>query len=204
VTFGLENSLATRYWSAVKTGTSKDMRDNWCVGFSARYTVAVWVGNFEGDSMHDVSGVSGAAPVWHEVMAALHANLPSPPPRAPAGITAAVTSFSPAVEPPRREWFLAGTSAPNVVALAQAAQIARFQSPSNGLIIALDPDIPSGYQRIPITAKGARADTLVTLDGNVLGHASEPILWSPRAGAHHLALVDEHGATLDRVLFTVR
>jgi hypothetical protein len=60
------------------------------------------------------------------------------------------------------------------------------------------------YQRIPITAKGAGSDTLVTLDGNVLGHASEPILWSPRAGAHHLALVDEHGATLDRVLFTVR
>jgi penicillin-binding protein 1C len=36
--------LATRFWSAVKTGTSKDMRDNWCVGFSSRYTVGVWVG----------------------------------------------------------------------------------------------------------------------------------------------------------------
>ena len=49
--------LDTPFWSAVKTGTSKDMRDNWCVGLSPRYTVAVWVGNFEGDSMHDVSGV---------------------------------------------------------------------------------------------------------------------------------------------------
>ena len=39
VTFGLANPLAARYWAAVKTGTSKDMRDNWCVGFSARYTV---------------------------------------------------------------------------------------------------------------------------------------------------------------------
>ena len=37
VTFGLANTLSTRYWAAVKTGTSKDMRDNWCVGFSARY-----------------------------------------------------------------------------------------------------------------------------------------------------------------------
>ena len=46
-TFGLDNHLNTPFWSAVKTGTSKDMRDNWCVGFSDRYTVAVWVGNFE-------------------------------------------------------------------------------------------------------------------------------------------------------------
>ena len=38
-TFGLENNLATRFWSAVKTGTSKDMRDNWCVGYTDRFTV---------------------------------------------------------------------------------------------------------------------------------------------------------------------
>jgi penicillin-binding protein 1C len=70
--FGLASYLNTPFWSAVKTGTSKDMRDNWCIGFSADYTVAVWVGNFEGDSMHDVSGVTGAAPAWQEIMLALH------------------------------------------------------------------------------------------------------------------------------------
>ncbi len=48
----------------MKTGTSKDMRDNWCIGFTDRYTVGVWVGNASGEPMHDVSGVSGAAPVW--------------------------------------------------------------------------------------------------------------------------------------------
>ena len=50
-TFGLENPLATRFWTAVKTGTSKEMRDNWCVGYSRRYTVGVWVGNFAGEPM---------------------------------------------------------------------------------------------------------------------------------------------------------
>ena len=30
--------------------------------------MAVWVGNAAGEAMHDVSGVSGAAPVWREVM----------------------------------------------------------------------------------------------------------------------------------------
>ncbi|MET0218853.1 MAG: penicillin-binding protein 1C, partial [Burkholderiales bacterium] len=72
LTFGLDNPLATRFWSAVKTGTSKDMRDNGCVGYSDRYTVGVWVGNFGGEPMRNVSGVSGAAPVWLAVMNALH------------------------------------------------------------------------------------------------------------------------------------
>ncbi len=68
VTFGLESPLSTRYWTAVKTGTSKDMRDNWCVGYSTRYTVGVWVGNFNGEPMWNVSGITGAAPVWVEIM----------------------------------------------------------------------------------------------------------------------------------------
>ncbi len=61
-TFGTDSVLATRFWSAVKTGTSKDMRDNWAVGYSQRYTVGVWVGNASGAPMWDVSGTSGAAP----------------------------------------------------------------------------------------------------------------------------------------------
>ena len=40
-TFGTDSVLATRFWTAVKTGTSKDMRDNWAVGWSERYTVGV-------------------------------------------------------------------------------------------------------------------------------------------------------------------
>ena len=67
-TFGLDSVLDTRFWSAVKTGTSKDMRDNWAVGYSQRYTVGVWVGNASGAPMHDVSGTSGAAPVWATLM----------------------------------------------------------------------------------------------------------------------------------------
>ncbi|MBA5845283.1 hypothetical protein, partial [Escherichia coli] len=67
-TFGFDNPLATRFFSAVKTGTSKDMRDNWTVGFTSRYTVGVWVGNADGSPMWDVSGVTGASPVWSAVV----------------------------------------------------------------------------------------------------------------------------------------
>jgi len=43
---------------AVKTGTSKDMRDNWCVGFSDKYTVGVWAGNFSGEADVECIGCS--------------------------------------------------------------------------------------------------------------------------------------------------
>ncbi len=85
-TFGFDNAMATRFWSAVKTGTSKDMRDNWCVGFSRRYTVGVWIGNASGAPMHNVSGMHGAAPVWLDLISALHAGAPERAPSAPEGL----------------------------------------------------------------------------------------------------------------------
>ncbi|CAN7506948.1 penicillin-binding protein 1C [Acidovorax sp. LjRoot129] len=92
-TFGTDSVLATRFWTAVKTGTSKDMRDNWAVGWSERYTVGVWVGNASGAAMHDVSGTSGAAPIWAAVMRFLHAREPSRAPKAPAGLVRAPVRF---------------------------------------------------------------------------------------------------------------
>ena len=92
-TFGTDSVLATRFWTAVKTGTSKDMRDNWAVGWSERYTVGVWVGNASGSAMHDVSGTSGAAPIWAAVMGFLHAREPSRAPKAPAGLVRAPVRF---------------------------------------------------------------------------------------------------------------
>src|SRR5262249_5684511 len=109
LTFGLDNPLGTRVWSAVKTGTSKDMRDNWCIGFTSRYTVGVWVGNFSGAPMRDVSGVTGAAPIWREMIHRLHANDPSSRPPAPSGLTRTTVWFEPPVESERREWFVLGT-----------------------------------------------------------------------------------------------
>ena len=112
VTFGLDSSLRLPFWAAVKTGTSKAMRDNWCVGFSDRYTVAVWVGNVEGDAMRAVSGTSGAAPVWRDVMLALHADRPGRAPAMPGGDRGARRSpIAGNIEQPRREYFLEGHGA---------------------------------------------------------------------------------------------
>jgi penicillin-binding protein 1C len=204
VTFGLDNHLNTSFWSAAKTGTSKDMRDNWCIGFSQRYTVAVWVGNFEGDSMHDVSGVTGAAPVWQEIMTALHADRSSQAPAPPRGVVAATTEFAPAVEPQRKEWYLDKTQTRRVSAVAESSAIARIASPANGMVIAMDPDIPPNRQRIPIAVKGASASMTLLLNGAEIGPANTQVLWAPTSGAWRVAVADATGRVLDQILFTVR
>ena len=70
--FGEYTPLELSFQTAVKTGTSKDYRDNWTVGFTRDYTVGVWVGNFDGSPMRKVSGITGAAPIYHDVMLALY------------------------------------------------------------------------------------------------------------------------------------
>ena len=63
-------ALSFSYDVAAKTGTSKGFRDNWTVGYSSEVTVAAWVGNFDGSAMDQVSGISGAGPLFHAVMEA--------------------------------------------------------------------------------------------------------------------------------------
>jgi len=66
--FGVASLLKTPFMSAVKTGTSSNFRDTWTAGFTADYTVATWVGNFDGTPMRRVSGVTGAAPLWNHII----------------------------------------------------------------------------------------------------------------------------------------
>lgn len=209
-TFGLETWLATPYWSAVKTGTSKDMRDNWCVGFSQRYTVAVWVGNASGEAMHDVSGVSGAAPVWREVMDWLHRgggqrpSVTSQAPAPPAGIVRKALRFEPAHEPPRQEWFIAGTEM-SVVKQTTAKALAHIAYPGEGTIIALDPDIPPERQRITLQLSGPAGEGWRwQLDGKMLGTATQRLSWLPRPGKHRLILRDTHHQAIESANFEVR
>lgn len=211
LSFGLENPLATRVWSAAKTGTSKDMRDNWCLGFTSRYTVGVWVGNFSGAPMRDVSGVTGAAPIWRDLVHWLHATEPSAQPAAPGGISRFSVWFDPAVEAKRKEWFLRGTEMSVVQSYAvgesnATAVTSRIRYPAADTIIALDPDIPPGAQRIVFEASPARGGLNWRLDGITLettdsrGRAD----WEPAPGKHTLALVDADGKLLSTVAFEVR
>jgi penicillin-binding protein 1C len=214
-TFGTDSILATRFWTAVKTGTSKDMRDNWAMGFSQRYTVGVWVGNSSGAPMWDVSGTSGAAPVWAALMNYLHKTEPSRAPSPPAGLVQARTQFGKQLEAARNEWFIAGTEQAlfatdsidasglkrtrNVAADEQGAP--RITSPTSGTIIALDPDIPPNRQRLGFSAEGRNLRWL--MDGKEFARGSNA-QWLPWPGRHVVQITDARGAVLDEIRLEVR
>ena len=200
-TFSLESPLATRFWTAVKTGTSKDMRDNWCVGYSERHTVGVWVGNFSGEPMWNVSGISGAAPVWVEIMTRLHRgdggnNETDVHP--PAGL------FHSALpdEPERREWFIRGTE--SVVSSGTVKARARIVYPSEAAIFAIDPNIPSDDQKLFFEARTDSGEFYWRLDGQKIGGVEGLLLWTPVPGRHSLVLTDADDRPLDEIKFEVR
>lgn len=208
-TFGLDSPLSTPFWTAVKTGTSKDMRDNWSLGWSQDYTVGVWVGNSAGASMRDVSGVSGAGPIWHEVMAYLHQSRRSAQRAAPEGLTRLRVSYAPGLEPGRMEVFIGDTaqsdfSPPDEGSAPDAIRIAE---PVEGTILALDPDIPMNHQRLRLRAVDMAARTVPHadwyLDGRPYAQAGEAD-WQPVPGRHVIELRGGDGMVLDRVKIEVR
>jgi penicillin-binding protein 1C len=203
-TFGLDSALRLPFWAPVKTGTSKAMRDNWCIGFTRRYTVAVWVGNLEGDPMRVVSGTSGAAPVWRDVMLALNDGLPSEPIARPAGIEARAIRFAGNIEQPRREYFLTGTGQAVFGEAPPEARRPRIVNPVTGSVYAIDPDIPGDRQRLAVEVTGAAAAHSLMLDQHPIGAADANPLIMAGPGAHRLKLLDLGGKVVDQVMFTVR
>lgn len=216
-TFGTDSVLAMRFWTAVKTGTSKDMRDNWALGFSQRYTVGVWVGNASGAPMWDVSGTSGAAPVWAALMKHLHHSEPSRAPVPPPGVVQGRVAFGNQLEATRSEWFIEGTEQPLFAIDSGAANAVRtsakglkglnysspprITAPAPGTIIALDPDIAPAHQRLTFSAQGHGLRW--RMDGREFARGAE-VRWLPWPGRHAVQLLDAGGRVADEIRIEVR
>jgi len=202
-TFGLENPLATRFWTSVKTGTSKDMRDNWCIGYSRKYTVGVWVGNFSGYSMWNVSGVTGAAPVWLEIMNWLHKDSASEPPQKPDGLITRQIEFQDGIEPIRVEIFERGTERMSMD-VNHSHKAPRITYPADGTIIALDPDIPEENQIIVFEAQMSDGPFRWALNNENIGNTNDIVSWKPKDGKYVLSILDDRNKLVDSVKFKVR
>ncbi len=72
--FGPNSVLKLTKPAAVKTGTTNSWRDNWTLGFTRYLLAGVWAGNSDGHPMRGISGITGAAPIWHDFMEAVLAD----------------------------------------------------------------------------------------------------------------------------------
>jgi membrane carboxypeptidase/penicillin-binding protein PbpC len=98
-TFGEGSALRLSRPAAVKTGTTTDWRDNWTVGYTPDLVVGVWAGNADNEPMQHVSGVVGAAPIWHDVMETLLKGRPAREFVEPPGMAQVVVCADSGLEP---------------------------------------------------------------------------------------------------------
>jgi 1A family penicillin-binding protein len=113
--FGPYSALNIARPAAAKTGTTTDFRDNWIVGYTPNLVVGVWVGNADNSPMQDVTGVSGAAPIWNAFMRRVLLGQPELTFQRPEGLVqqevCALSGLLPTPACPlrRMEWFIEGT-----------------------------------------------------------------------------------------------
>jgi 1A family penicillin-binding protein len=84
--FGRNSVLRLSRPAAVKTGTTNDFRDNLTIGYTPDLVVGVWVGNADNSEMQDVSGITGAAPIWRDIVEGALAGTPANEFAPPAGV----------------------------------------------------------------------------------------------------------------------
>ena len=114
--FGLGNPLQLDRPAAAKTGTTDSFRDNWTLGYTPYLTVGVWVGNSDNSIMNGVIGITGAGPIWHDIMeyASQRYNYPPndfiKPDNVVSSTVSALTGLIPRLgEPTVTDWFIDGT-----------------------------------------------------------------------------------------------
>lgn len=149
--FGSETPLDFPFKAAAKTGTSRHFTDNWAVATTGRFTVAVWVGNFNGTPMQGVGGITGAGPLLHRAALLVAQRVPPGVFATPGEVGAVAVKIcrlsglraGPEC-PPADEWFIPGTEpvqmcdwhrGGEVVLPAEYAEWAA-QTPGAGFVVA--------------------------------------------------------------------
>jgi len=113
--FGLNSILRLDRPAAVKTGTTSNFHDNWTVGYTPELVVGVWAGNTNYEAMRDITGLTGAAPIWAQFMRKVLSDRPKLQFQRPSGLVnvdvCAISGLLPTEDCPyhRQEWFIPGT-----------------------------------------------------------------------------------------------
>lgn len=178
LSFGTDSVLSMPFNIAVKTGTSKDMRDNWCVGFNQKYTVGVWVGNSNGKPMWNVSGVQGAAPILRTIFLELMKD----------GSSSTIIHFA------------NQTKSEQII----KHELTKIKYPIDGEVIGYDPEIPPHLQQLIIDVIGMNDKLKLVLNNDEVLKRDGHYFWKIVKGKHHLKLIDNDGQNLSEIHFEVR
>ena len=155
LSFGRNSVLNIGRIAAAKTGTTNDFRDNWTIGYTPDLVVGVWVGNADLDPMVDVTGVSGAGPIWHEFIRMALQGVADKPFTQPAGLVQVelckMSGLLPSADCPyrRQEWFIQGTVPTRqdnffhkVILDQRTMELANETTPANAKIERIALDLP--------------------------------------------------------------
>jgi penicillin-binding protein 1C len=209
--FGYRSPLALPFPCAVKTGTSQDFRDNWAVGYTPDFTVGVWVGNFDGSPMHNVSGISGCGPLFRDIMLHLSRKRPARNFEEPDGLVRvricplSGKRTAPGCPGSIEEIFLGGTEPEELCDQSHAdfpppaptgnqgrSPRLRVAFPMDGDIFKFDPILRPEYQTLTMHAEfsGRIGDAVVTwrLNGEKIGEGPGllSLSWKLRPGTYTL------------------
>lgn len=163
--FGVGGLLQFPIQTAVKTGTSGDHHDAWALGYSARFTVGVWMGNLDRTAMREVSGSRG--PAW--VLRAAFAKLEQ------EGEPKELLEFVPEVKPADR------------VRAKKDLHLPQIEIPAEGMIIKQDPRIPDDMEAIAFELDSDSGPAHWYLDGSEVGTSSVEkgrLVWKIAPGKH--------------------
>ncbi len=205
--FGLNSALAVPFEMAAKTGTSKDYKDNFALGYTPRWTVGVWVGNFDASPMQKVSGITGAGPILHDTALAVQEKYPSPDFSTPDGIRRTMVCnetgrlAGPTCTHTHEEVFDEKWMPKTCTGQHTPAVRTQITSVQTGDIFMVDPSLPHAAQQLKLTAVCAQTVCRWTVDKKVLPGTSCETWWPLAAGKHTLAVTC--GGQTDSLSFEV-
>ncbi len=181
------NAFHFPFRCAVKTGTTKDYRDNWTVGYTTDYTVGVWVGNFNGSPMRGVSGITGAGQIFSDIMMLLHRNNPPRDFSVPVGLRKLEVCPRSGMLPTRAcgksiiEWFQKGKEPVQRCTVHQTFEVTTESGARTPRVYEVfRPEFSAWAEeerlpRVPANATPVRTD-------NPAGKRSQPIILYPNDG----------------------
>lgn len=186
--FGRNNVLVLPFSAASKTGTTTDWHDNWTLGYTKDFTVGVWVGNADNTPMAHIDGVTGAGPIWREVMIQSRDTLVPPNLVAPLEQKRALSSQA---------------------TMKNTVNAFSILNPPDGSVYRVSKDA-SKFERIKFEVSMQEDLTSVKFNINgkdiaTISSANKSYLWTPYAGTFTLkAIGSKNGKSVEAVsTFTV-